>query len=317
MLVTNTSEINAWFPNTSFLDDTPPNIQPYLNAAERTHLLPILGTPLYKFLLSEYDTNGNYTNEHTTELLSHAQAVIILFGIYGALPALNVTINTSGGLTVGSSTNMTPASKDRSDKLIEATFTHANDAVEQLLLYLENNSHYFLNTDSSGELWRESESYWQKTGCLIFTAKEFNEIVNIDNSRILFNRIYPSIRLMERTKLRPAFGTKIISQLITRKMDKSLTETDKELLEHMQTALALLTVPQSEELSKPDSIHGYKPADCITLAESEISLAKSILRAHPADYPDYYENVPGHETVDRWKNDSSKSIFVMGGGGVR
>lgn len=316
MLVTNTSEINAWFPNTSFMGNETPNIQPYLNAAERTHLLPILGTPLYQFLLEEYKTKDPYTNGHTPDLLERAQAVIILFGIYGAIPALNVTINTSGGLTVGSSSNMTPASKDRSEKLMEATYTHANDAVEQLLLYLEDNSPHFVNA-SGDELWKQSESYWQKMGCLIFTAKEFNEIVNIDNSRILFNRIYPSIRLMERVKLRPAFGTKTITQLITRKMDKTLTETDKELLEHMQTALALLTVPQSEELSKPDSIHGYKPAECIAIAESEISLATSILRAHPSDYPDYYGNTPGHETVERWKNDGSKPIFVMGGGAVR
>lgn len=313
MLVTNTSEINQWFPNTSFIDDQAPNIQPYLNAAERTHLLPVLGLPLYRFLLSEYEKDEKYTNEHTPELLERSQAVVILFGIYGALPALNVTINTSGGLTVGSSSNMTPASKDRSDKLIESTFTHANDAVEQLLLYLEDNSTYF--TDKEGnELWKQSESYWRKTGCLIFTAREFNEIVNIDNSRILFNRIYPAMRLMERTKLRPAFGMKTIVQLINRKMDKKLTDTDKELLEHLQTALALLTVPQSEELSKPDSIHGYKPDECKTLAESEITLAKSILRNHPQDYPDYYENTPGHEPADRWKNDPSNPIFVMGGG---
>lgn len=316
MLVTNTSEINQWFPNTSFMDDEVPNIQPYLNAAERTHLLPILGRKLYLFLLSEYATDGKYTNEHTPDLLEHSQAVVILFGIYGALPALNVTINTSGGLTVGSSSNMTPASKDRSDKLIEATFTHANDAVEQLLLYLEDNSVHFID-ESGNELWKQSESYWNKTGCLIFTAHEFNEIVNIDNSRILFNRIYPAMRLMERTKLRPAFGTVIIKQLIDRKMKKQLTETDKELLEHMQTALALLTVPQSEELSKPDSTHGYKPDECKMLAENEIALSKSILRAHPSDYPDYYENTPGHDPVERWKNDSSKPVFVMGGGNRR
>ena len=316
MLVTNTSEINQWFPNTSFVEDGSPNIQPYLNAAERTHLLPILGQPLYQFLLSEYETDGKYTNEHTPDLLERSQAVVILFGIYGAIPALNVTINTSGGLTVGSSSNMTPASKDRSDKLIEATFTHANDAVEQLLLYLEDNSVHF--TDEFGnEFWKKSESYWHKTGCLIFTAREFNEIVNIDNSRILFNRIYPAMRLMERTKLRPAFGTLVIAQLITRKMEKKLTDTDKELLEHMQTALALLTVPQSEELSKPDSIHGYKPDECKMLAEDEIALAKSILRANPSIYPDYYENTPGHDPAERWKNDSSKPVFVIGGGSRR
>ena len=110
---------------------------------------------------------------------------------------------------------------------------------------------------------------------------------------------------------------KVIAQLISRKMDKKLTSLDKELLEHMQTALALLTVHQSKELSKPDSIHGYKPDECASIAENEITIAKSILRANPADYPDYYENAPGHEPAGRWKNDASKPVFVMGGGGRR
>lgn len=312
MLVTNTTEINAWFPNSTELDGELPSIQPYLEAAEKRILIPILGTPLYQFLEEEYRADTP-TNEHSEELLKHAQAVIILFGIYGALPALNVTINKSGGLTVTVNSNTVAASKDRTEKLIEATYSHANDAVEQLLLYLEKNSQYFLDSEGKEELWRQSERYWQKTGCLIFTATEFNDIVYIENSRIMFNRIYPSIRLMERIKLRPAFGAELIRTIITRKMNNELKGHDKELLEHMQTALALLTVSQSEELSKPDSIHGYKPHDCDQMAEAEINAAKSLLRAYPEEYPEYIENTENYVAVERYKNSGDKTIFVMGG----
>lgn len=312
MLVSNTTEINAWFPNSTELDGELPSIQPYLEAAERKILVPILGTPLYRFIQQEYEAKENAANEHSKDLLKHAQAVVILFGIYGALPALNVTINKSGSLTVTVNTNTVAASKDRTEKLIESTYTHANDAVEQLLLYLEKNSQYFVDSEKE-ELWKQSERYWQKTGCLIFTATEFNEIVFIDNSRILFNRIYPSIRLMERVKLRPAFGAELIRNIITRKMDKNLKGHDEELLEHMQTALALLTVSQSEELSKPDSIHGYKPDECDQMAEAEINAAKSILRAYPEEYPEYIGNSEGNEDVLRYKNSGDSTMFVFGG----
>lgn len=314
MLVTNSKEVNNWLPNSTFLDDGIPSIMPYLEAAERSYLIPVLGYPLYNYLQQEYDREGNYENEHTKDLLAICQSVITLFGLYGASPALNITVNSSGNFTVTTNSNTVAASKDRTEKFIESTYTHANEAVEQLLLYLEANSQYFVQEGEAGEeLWKQSDSYWQKTGCLIFTATEFNNIVFINNSRIMFNRIYPSIRLMERIKLRPAFGQELIKSLIERKMNNKLAGHDEELLEHMQTALALLTVSQSEELSKPDSIHGYKPHDCDRMAESEINEAKNILRNNPDSYPEYIENRPDYEPVPRFKNSSNNSIFVMGG----
>lgn len=314
MLVTNTKEVNKWFPNTTFLEEEVPSIQPYLDAAEQRMLIPILGHPLYDYLVEAYKAapDDKIEDKTTKSLLDHAQAIVILFGIHGAIPALNVTLNTSGNLTVTTGTNVVAASKDRSDKLIESTYTHAYDAVEQLLLFLEANSIHFLDSDGK-ELWKQSERYWQKTGCLIFTATDFNDIVYIDNSRITFNRIYPSIRLMERIKLVPAFGQELIRTLIERRMSNTLSELDAELAMHMKTALALLTVSQNEELSKPDSIHGYKPVECNHMAECEINAAKSILRANPELYPEYIGNKTGFEPTPRFKNSSNNSIFVLGG----
>lgn len=312
MLVTNTDEVNKWLPNSTALDDGIPSIQAYLEAAERSYLIPLLGLPLYSFLQKEYDTKGNYENEHTETLLDRSQAVITLFGLYGAIPALNITVNAMGNLTVTTNANTVAASKDRSDKFIESTYSHANEAIEQLLLYLEHDSKFFVD-DNGQELWKQSDNYWEKTGCLIFTATEFNNIVFIDNSRIVFNRIYPSIRMMERIKLRPAFGHELIKAIINRKMNHELKGHDEEVLEHMQTALALLTVSQSTELSRPDSIHGYKPEECDLMAESEINEAKNILRANPEEYPEYPENKPGYEQVPRFKNSGDRPFFVMGG----
>lgn len=312
MLIKDTEEVNKWFPNSTFPDGTPPRILSYLMAAERTFLVPVLGTPLYVFLQQEYDSPAEDKNALVMELLELSQAVVVLFGIYGALPALNVTINKMGGLTVATNSNTTVASKDRTDKLIESTYVHANQALEQLLLFMEKNSSAFKDAEGA-ELWKQSEYYWQKTGCLIFTAAEFNNIVYIDNSRIKFNRLYPSIRLMERTKLRPAFGRDVITRMIEKKMNRQLTDTDRELLEHMQTALALLTVSQDEELSRPGSIRGYKTEQATLIAESEIEMAKNILRKHPVMYPDYYENAPGFQATPLFKNDDKKSIFVIGG----
>ena len=90
MLVKSMKEINAWFVNSTFLDDEAPAIRPYLEAAEQMHLIPILGTPLYKFVQNEYDKVES-TDKDFAELFRFVQPVVILFGMYGAIPALNIT----------------------------------------------------------------------------------------------------------------------------------------------------------------------------------------------------------------------------------
>ena len=308
MLITQLKEFEKWFPNSTY--NKFEKLATFFEKAEYKHLRPVLGTKLHTEVEKLYNSNSDKANDQ--KLIELCQSLIVHFAIHDALPILNVTLNQFGSLSVTQNDNTTAASKERTERLEASLHEMAWDDVEQLLLFLEENSSEY--TDETGkELWKQSEWYNSQTGCLIFTAQEFNEVVNINNSRVKFKQLYPAIKKVERIKLRPAFGKKTIQSLIQRKMDNELTDNDKELLEHMQSALALLVIPEDEELSRPDSIHGYKPFEARQQAEQEIVECKKILRDNPEEYPDYIENKSGYEPVKPFENSNDNPIFLIGG----
>lgn len=312
MLITSIEEVWEWYPNNTF--QSYDKLKRYFEMAERVNLVPVLGTPLYQYLNKTYKdlrTEGaDPISEKDKRLLELSQIVIVFFGTLAALPFLNVVINEIGGLTVTENSNTKVASKDRSDKLEEGVKRQAWDSIEQLLLFLESNSKCFLGEDDK-ELWKQSEYYWQQTGCLIFTVREFEESgVYINGSRQKFKQLYPGMKVIQRTRLRSAIGDNIINPLIERKMNNDLLDTDKELLEYLQTALALYTIATDEELSRPDSIHGYKPHDASVLADQQLEMAKRMLIREKDAYPDFYGN-QSTEPVKGFENGSDKSVFAL------
>ena len=309
MLIRTIEEYERWFPNSTYRNFD--KLATFFGKAEYKHLRPVLGTPLYKALQEKY-AGGNAVEENWKRLLDLSQALIVHFAIHDALPMLNVTLNQFGSLSVTQNENMTPASKERSERLENALWDTAWDDVEQLLLFLEEHSGDFKGEDGN-ELWKQSEWYARQTGCLIFTAQEFNDVVYIGNSRVRFKRLYPAIRKVERLKLRPVFGKELLDAMVKRKMDGELKAHDGELLEHLQSALALLTIPEDEELSKPDSIHGYKPYEATFQAEQEVNECKRILTAYPDDYPEYSANTADYRPVEPFTNSSDNAVFFLGG----
>lgn len=306
MLIKEISEVNNWIPFNTFKDLR--KIKAYLNLAELESLVPILGEKLYEYLQNMYDSGEHENDKATNLLLQYSQAIIVNFGIYKALPMLNITINQSGGLTVTVNENTLAASKDRSDKLAEGLLTQAHNYKEQLLLFLERESKRFIN-DKGEELWKQSPFYWEQTGCLIFTAKEFNNIVYINDSRLKFCQLYPAIKLIERTVIRPAFSDKLINRLIEGKMNHSLNLEERILLLRLQTALALLTIETDKDLSLPDTIHGEKNFDAKVMAENELSLARKFLKDHPDEYPEY----PGNKAGSLPEQKKCNYMLILGG----
>lgn len=307
MLVKDIQEVKDWIPFSTFTDMK--KIQAYINSAERKHLIPLLGQPLYAKLSQEYESGKIKEKPDWAMLLLLSQAVIVNFGLHTAAPFLNITINQNGGMTVTVNDNTVAASKDRSDKLIEGLHQQAYDSVEQLLIFLENNSTLFVD-EKENELWRQSEYYYQLTGCLIFTAQEFNKYIYIDNSRLQFHRLIPAVRMAERTEIRSNFGDTLINSLIEKKMSRSLTDTDNKLITHLQAAIALLTVSTDPELSHPDSIHGYKPLEAKIAAKSEISQAKALILKHLEEYLEY--PCPTQTSTDTCAK-TDRYIFTLGG----
>lgn len=309
MIIKDISIFEKWFPNSTYTDLE--KLASYFVKAEFKHLRPVLGDSLFEYVEGLMAPESVMNNDDQ-KLLDLCQALVVHFGTLDALPMLNVTLNQFGSLSVTQNDHTIAASKDRSEKLEAHLRDTAWDDVEQLLLFLEKESVNF--TDEEGnELWKESEWYAIRTEILIFTAKEFNDHVFIDNSRVKFKQLFPAIRKVQKLKLVPAFGSKAIKKLIENKINNNLTDQEIEVNDLLCSALALLTISQDEELSRPDSIHGYKPFEASQEAESEIQQAKRIMRDNPEIFPDFTGNQPDYQEVKPFENSSDNSVFFIGG----
>lgn len=308
MLITKIEEVKRFFPHNTFSDID--KLKSYMENAEEVYLIKILGFPLYGKLQAYY-VNRHPEQTLYEQLLNYVQRPIVQFGIYEALPALNVTINQSGGLTATDNQNNVVASKDRYTALLDSTHRQAWDSVDFLLGWLERNSKDL--TDSNGEeLWKQSEWFWQQTGLLIFTASEFeNAGVYIEGKRRKFIQLLPSMRLMERNYIRPAIGNKQTDAIIKRKMDNALTEADKEVLPLLQSALALYTKAHDPELNRPEGTHGYNSKESVTTAISQLNMAKRIMSENKEDYPDYPPNKKPDNQVEYVKTEPGDPFFML------
>lgn len=312
MLIKDINEIIRYFPNNTFKDFN--KFDSYMQNAELTYIVKVLGVPLHQKLESLYIEQGlNIENDDYRRLLEKVQRPLVQFGIYQALPMLNVTINENGGMTVQSNTNSAPISKDRFNALAEATLRQAWDSIDNLLEYLERNSKHFTD-ESKNELWKQSEWYWQQTGLLIFTANEFEESgVYIGKNRRKFIQLLPSMRLMERSYIRPAIGNKQADEIIRRKMNGKLSEADKEVLPLLQSALALYTKAYDLELNKPEDTHGYNSLSASKMAAENLSRAMRKMKGNVTDYPDFPENEPCKKKQEYVQTDSNDPFFLLSG----
>ncbi|MCD8176705.1 MAG: hypothetical protein LUE98_04495 [Tannerellaceae bacterium] len=310
MLVKNIDEIKRLFPNNTF--KTYNKYESFIRSAERRYLIPVLGIPLYEKLHQLYDDEGiNIQDKKYRELLELSQTITIQFGIWKAIPSLNVTINEQGNLTVTENSNTVAASKARSDALTESTLQDAWDAVDYLLLFLEKNSIHF--TENDKELWKESEWFWRQTGLLIFTATEFEQYIHLENGRRDFIRLLPNLRSAEHLYIRSKMGDKTIDSLITRKMNRKLTDADKKVLPHLQAALANYTAMNDKQLNAPEGTHGYNRHTFEKQAGIFIEMATKAMAGDTTNYPDF----PGNNTgipIERRKGLDQGSCFWLGAG---
>lgn len=312
MLVKSIDEIKRLFPNNTYKEFD--KFAAYIRSAERTYIVPLLGIPLYEKLNALYNTDGILIDDKSyRRLLELVQIPIVQFATHKALPYLNVVFNEAGGLTVTTNNNTVAASKDRTDKVMESTLTDAWDAVDFLLEHLERHSAKFIDDDGK-ELWKQSEWYWQQTGMLIFTAQEFeNAGVYLEKRRRKFIQLIPSMRLMERSYIRPSIGDRQTDEIIRRKMDGALTDSDREVLPLLQSALALYTKAYDPELNRPEDTHGYNSLGSAKMAAENLTRAMHKMRGNAEAYPYYPGNEPGRKKPEYAKTDGTDPFFLLSG----
>ena len=150
----------------------------------------------------------------------------------------------------------------------EAMLQKEYKALDDLIEFLDENIDLI-------EEWKNSEAYKESKSLFINSAKEFNDIYPINNSRRLFITIIPFIKEVERKFILPALTKTVFDELKQSIISESST-IDDDLLYYVKIPIVLLTMSISikrlsvellpdgvfqNNLDYNNSLKGKTPAD--------------------------------------------------------
>lgn len=234
MILTTPEELNALLP--ANVSTRPDRLLTLTEQTARTHILPLLGKPLFDAVCREYDRlhHGDSCDDAGTPLEANSlvateshhlgyqytpmqqlirllQIPLVYITLANNTGILSVSLN-DGGMNMVSAENYDTAKKDDREAFSRDCFRNAHEGMEQVLLFLEEDARaetpVFLN------LWSKSPTFYLQYGLLVPTASRFNQIVPIGDSRELFLSLVQRIRYIQDNKIRPEFGDRLTDALV-------------------------------------------------------------------------------------------------------
>ena len=234
MILTTLEELNALLP--ANVSTRPERLLTLMEQTERTHIVPLLGKPLYKAVCDEYtklhnseavDANGEPMNVNSLvtaesdhlgfsytpmqQLIRLLQVPLVYMTLADNTGILSVSLN-DGGMNMVSAESYDAAKKDDREAFSRDCFRNAHKGMEQVLLFLEEDAHteqpVFL------DLWSQSPTFYLQYGLLVPTAYRFNQFVPIDDSRELYLTLVQRIRHIQDNRIRTEIGETLTDALV-------------------------------------------------------------------------------------------------------
>lgn len=234
MILSTPEELNALLP--ANVSTSPERLLTLMEQTERTHIVPLLGKPLYKAVCQEYerlhkgeavdaDENPMEANDLVTNEADHMgynytpmqllirllQVPLVYMTLANSTGILAVSLN-DGGMNLVSAEAYDAAKKDDREAFSRDCFRKAHEGMEQVLLFLEEDAH----TDKPVflELWSQAPTFYLQYGLLVPTATKFNQYVPIDDSRETFLSLVQRIRFVQDNKIRTELGETLTDALV-------------------------------------------------------------------------------------------------------
>ncbi len=213
------------------------NIYTDVELAEES-LKEVIGSEVFTKAQVHYDS-ASYNPEGTDvldRLVQHIQLPIAYFAGFEYIKTADVSHESTGRKVKIDAENEKIPFEWMLDRDNAAILNKAHKTTDRLILFLEKNEEA---TD-----WKDSEA--QKTARSLFvnTAKQFDGIYPIDESRRFFLKVLPFMKSTEKKDLLPILGERF-DYLKAKITANDLTADDKVLLEYVNDALVLKTMTKA------------------------------------------------------------------------
>jgi hypothetical protein len=306
-------------------------IQPYIQLAQDTFLVPAFGSELIEELEAGLLANPSTLTAEQYKLLAYLQRALAFYAYVKYLP---YSLGTDGdnGLQEQGTDKTQPVRMGVHDKRLRES--HENAAVA-----LETALHWLLRNRAKFPTWTASESYQLTAALFCSSATELTEYLpQVNGSYRLFLSLSGYLRRAEQTSIKPLIGSPLYDDLKAKRVAGSvLTPTEIRLMDAVSRAAATtayakalyhLNVQQTTGgglriLSDFDGIYNQKAVDAALLMDAQrkadtdrvasLNDLSAYLQANRDQYPLYVQAFPDvlrgpNEFPD---NSSYKGVFRM------
>lgn len=232
-LIKTMAEIRAVIPRLSNVTDKA-NL-PNVHKAGLLHIMPIIGTELYRDLDAKYNSVGPLTDPEVA-LLKAIQLPLAAFAILDDLSFIHSTI-TDNGIRTASSANMDAAHRWEYMELRQTLETYAADGIELLLSYLEE-------TQVNWPLWTNSKAFKALSSLYVRTGSDFMLYYPIAQPFRTFWLLKPIITEVEENYLVSELGRPLTKWM---KMQDNIMVDEQDIQWLAKSAIANLTIKHAGE----------------------------------------------------------------------
>lgn len=210
-----------------------------MERVERAYLLPRLGKALFTSFTASYKAAASDAAFGTSQeklLLDYCRRVIGPLFCYHFAAKTDAKVSNSGVQRMETATSKT-AYQYQTTRYREENWEEGQDAIEQLLLFLEDNTDTFTS-------WATSDEFKAYRGLFIQTASEFNSLYPSPAPQRNFHALRPKMVDVEENIIRPFLGDALYADLKEKAILESpgYTDEQKQLIAKLKKAIAYHTV---------------------------------------------------------------------------
>lgn len=267
---------------------------PFIPDAEKKYVKPFIGKELFALLDTWAIGQDAEENPELAALYPYVVAVVSRGTMFIASPHMDLNIGESG-FSVTSTQNLSPASRERVKDYKESLEDLTWSNVESLLQFLEENKIDYPN-------WVASDAYTMQVRNLINSAVQFDKEVDIDQSRLTFQKLRKHMDNVEEMRVKTLISPELFNYLIGKiKNGTDLSTNESKLVEHLRTFVA------NEVASK------HLDRDTAYVAQYHYNEARTLINKYPDDFPlyrdsDYYDGA--QPFFSDYENSDESAIFL-------
>ncbi len=304
------AEIRRYIPvsvATSF-----PNLAPFIQAAEVSYIIPLLGDALYNQILSYYTTPGvlpvgiTSQNKATFDILiEHIQRSLINLTYYAGYDFMNTSMNDSGFHR--QETDTEKGLYKYQEEAIKSGFrSNGFNSLDTMLEYIEKHMDVFI-------LFKTSANYTLRKSSIIPDTKTFDKIFDINNSRLVYLKLCRFIKEVEDFDIGALLGSDLYALLKAEILKDSPDPKILTLIPYVRSPLAYLAVSRASfqlgmivtdkglffestdstisnstiQKQLTDQQYHHLASRSKNTGEAYLEILRGFLLANRADYPSY------------------------------